>query len=164
MTRSSPDHQAPSKRPLRKRISPVTLAGTRRGEGYTAWVTVPIEGAGETWSVSATQGRSRGECGIYANDGLTQLAVTIDRDAGSGTLAWFGKVGNTHNETFPVPPGLIGELTLVDDQGVIAVLVGGRRLATVTDPTLRAPSRAGVATHGDTASCDFDDVTVTTAP
>jgi hypothetical protein len=134
------------------------------GEGYTAWVTVPIEGAGETWSVSATQGRSRGACGVYANDGLTQLAVTVDRDAGTGTLGWFSKVGNTHNETFPVPPGLVGELTLVHDQGVVAVLMGGRRLATVTDPTLRAPTRIGVATHGDTASCDYDDVTVATAP
>ena len=68
------------------------------------------------------------------------------------------------NETFPLPPGLVGELTLVHDQGVVAVLLGGRRLATVSDPTLRAPTQAGLATHGDTASCDYDDVTVTTAP
>ncbi len=134
------------------------------GAGYTAWQSAATSGAGATWAVTATQGRSRGECGLYVTDGTTQVTVTLDRDAASGTLAWFSKVGNTHNEPFTIPLGTSGELSLVDDSGVMAVLLGGRRVATVIDPGLRAPTGVGVATHGDAASCDFDDITLTTAP
>jgi len=134
------------------------------GEGYTSWVTVPVTGAGDTWSVVANQGRSRGECGVYAGDGSTQLTVTVDRDTGTGTMGWFSTFGSTHSESFPVPPGSSGDLALVDDKGVIAVLMGGRRLATVSDPVLKPPTSVGLATRGDSASCDFDDITVTTAP
>jgi mRNA-degrading endonuclease toxin of MazEF toxin-antitoxin module len=73
-------------------------------------------------------------------------------------------VGKTHNEPFTIPVGTAGELSLVDDGGVLAVLIGGRRVATVVDPVLRPPTAIGVATHGDAASCDFDDITLTTAP
>ena len=134
------------------------------GVGYTAWQSTPTSGAGATWAVSTTQGRSRGECGLYVTDGSTQVTVTLDRDAASGTLAWFSQVGNTHNEPFTIPVGTAGELSLVDDGGVLAVLLGGRRVATVVDPALRPPTGVGVATHGDAASCDFDDITLTTAP
>ena len=82
---------------------------------------------------ATTQGRSRGECGLYVTDGATQVTVTLDRDAASGTLAWFSQVGNTHNEPFTIPVGAAGELSLVDDGGVLAVLLGGRRVATVVD-------------------------------
>ncbi len=37
-------------------------------------------------------------------------------------------------------------------------------VATVVDPALRPPTGVGVATHGDAASCDFDDITLTTTP
>ena len=124
----------------------------------------PTSGAGATWAVSTTQGRSRGACGLYVTDGATQVTVTLDRDAATGTLAWFNQVGNTHNEPFTIPVGTAGELSLVDDGGVLAVLLGGRRVATVVDPVLRPPTGVGVATHGDAASCDFDDITLTTAP
>ncbi len=134
------------------------------GDGYTAWMTVPVTAAGDTWAVAVTQGRARGECGLYAGDGSTQLSVTVDRDAGTGTMGWFSKFGSTHTETFSVPVGSSGALSLVDDNGVVAVLMGGRRLATVVDPVLRAPASVGVATRGDSASCDYDDITVTTAP
>ncbi len=134
------------------------------GDGYTTWVSVPVSGTGDTWAVTATQGRARGGCGLYATDSVTQVTVTVDRDAGTGTLGWFSKFGNTHNETFTLPAGATGDLSLVDDRGVIAVLLGGRRLATVADAGLRPPTAVGVATHGDTASCDFDDITATTGP
>ena len=134
------------------------------GVGYTAWQSTPTSGAGATWAVSTTQGRSRGQCGLYVTDGTTQVTVTLDRDAASGTLAWFSQVGNTHNEPFTIPVGTAGELSLVDDGGVVAVLLGGRRVATVVDPVLRPPTGVGVATHGDAASCDFDDITLTTTP
>jgi hypothetical protein len=134
------------------------------GVGYTAWQSAATSGAGSTWAVSATQGRSRGECGLYVTDGTSQVTVTLDRDAASGTLAWFSQVDNTHNEPFAIPVGASGELSLVDDGGVMAVLLGGRRVATVVDPVLRAPSGVGAATHGDAASCDFDDITLTTTP
>ncbi len=101
---------------------------------------LPTSGAGATWAVGGTQGRTRGECGLYVTDGTTQVTVTLDRDAGSGTLGWFSKLGNTHNEPFTVPAGPASELALVDDQGVIAVLLGGRRVATVVDPVLRPPT------------------------
>jgi hypothetical protein len=134
------------------------------GVGYTAWQSTATSGAGATWAVSTTQGRIRGQCGLYVTDGGTQVTVTLDRDAASGTLAWFSRVGNTHNEPFTIPVGASGELSLVDDRGVLAVLLGGRRLATVADPVLRPPTGIGVATHGDAASCDFDDISLTTAP
>ena len=134
------------------------------GDGYTTWVSVPVSGTGDTWAVTATQGRARGGCGLYATDSVTQVTVTVDRNAGTGTLGWFSKFGNTHNETFTLPAGATGDLSLVDDRGVIAVLLGGRRLATVADAGLRPPTAVGVATHGDTASCDFDDITATTGP
>ena len=134
------------------------------GEGYTAWVTVPVTVGGDTWSVAATQGRARGQCGLYAGDGATQLTLTVDRDAGTGVLAWFNRVGNTHNETFSVPVGSGGELSLVDDGGVLAVVLGGRRVATVADPSIGAPTAIGVATHGDVATCDYDDIVVATTP
>ena len=134
------------------------------GEGYTTWVTAPVTVGGDTWSVTATQGRARGQCGLYAGDGATQVTVTVDRDAGTGSLSWFNRVGNTHNEPFSLPVGSGGVLSLVDDAGVLAVLLGGRRLATVSDPSLAAPTAVGLATHGDAASCDFDDLTVATAP
>jgi WD40 repeat protein len=133
------------------------------GAGYTAWQSTATSGAGDTWAVSTTQGRNRGECGLYVTDGAAQVTVTLDRDAASGILAWFSKVGNTHNEPFTIPVGTAGELSLVDDGGVLAVLIGGRRVATVVDPVLRPPTGIGVATHGDAASCDFDDITLTTA-
>ena len=106
------------------------------GVGYTAWQSTATSGAGATWAVSATQGRSRGQCGLYVTDGTSQVTVTLDRDAASGTLAWFSQVGNTHNEPFTIPVGAAGELSLVDDGGVLAVLLGGRRVATVVDPAL----------------------------
>ncbi len=134
------------------------------GAGYTAWQSAPATGAGDTWAVTVTQGRSRGECGLYLTDGTTQLTVTLDRDTAAGTIAWFSQVGNTHNEPFTVPLGASGELTVVDDRGVLAVLLGGRRIATVVDPAVRPPTSVGVATHGDAASCDYDDITLTTAP
>ncbi len=134
------------------------------GDGYTAWQSAATSGAGATWAVSATQGRSRGGCGLYVTDGASEVTVTLDRDAASGTLAWFDNGGSTHNEPFTIPVGVSGELSLVDDGGVMAVLLGGRRLATVVDPVLGAPTGVGVATHGDVASCDFDDLTLTTAP
>jgi WD40 repeat protein len=134
------------------------------GTGYTAWQSTATSGAGSTWAVRTTQGRSRGQCGLYVTDGATQVTVTLDRDAAGGTLAWFNQVGNTHNEPFTIPVGAAGELSLVDDGGVVAVLLGGRRVATVVDPVLRPPTSIGVATHGDAASCDFDDIALTTAP
>jgi hypothetical protein len=140
------------------------MEGNGVGVGYTAWQSTATSGAGATWAVSTTQGRNRGECGLYVTDGAAQVTVTLDRDTASGTLAWFNKVGNTHNERFTIPVGTAGGLSLVDDGGVLAVLIGGRRVATVVDPVLRPPTGIGVATHGDAASCDFDDITLTTAP
>ncbi|HET6939757.1 MAG TPA: WD40 repeat domain-containing protein, partial [Nocardioides sp.] len=134
------------------------------GDGYTAKQFVPASGAGDTWAVVADQGRTRGQCGLYAADGSSQVAVTLDRDAGTGTMTWFSLVGSTHEEPFSVPAGLAEDLALVDDHGVVAVLVGGRRVVTVDDPVLKPPTTVGVATHGDTASCDYDDLTLTTAP
>jgi hypothetical protein len=134
------------------------------GDGYTAKQFVPVSGAASTWAVVADQGRSRGQCGLYTSDGTNQLAVTMDRDAGTGSMTWFSLVGSTHTEQFSVPAGLAEDLTLVDDHGVLAVSVGGRRVATVDDPVLKPPSAIGVATHGDSASCDYDDLTLTTAP
>ena len=60
--------------------------------------------------------------------------------------------------------GPAGDVAVVDDQGVVVVLVGGRRVATVVDPVLKPPTSVGVATHGDAASCDYDDLTLTTSP
>ncbi len=134
------------------------------GEGYTATQFVPVSGAGSTWAVRADQGRSKGQCGLYTSDGTNQLAVTLDRDAGTGSMTWFSLIGSTHTEQFSAPAGLAEDLTLVDDHGVLAVSVGGRRVATVDDPVLKAPTTLGVATHGDSASCDYDDLTLTTAP
>ena len=48
------------------------------GPDYTAWQTAPVSGAGATWSVRITPGRTRGACGLYAGDGATQLVVTLD--------------------------------------------------------------------------------------
>jgi Novel STAND NTPase 1/TIR domain len=134
------------------------------GPAYTAWTTAAVSGAGETWAVSATPGRARGSCGVTATDGATQVVVTVDHDAGTGLIGWFNRVGNTHNEPFPVPVGATGELSLVGDHGVLAVLLGGRRVATVTDSSVKPPTSAGLATYGDSASCDADDFSVTTAP
>jgi hypothetical protein len=134
------------------------------GEDYTAEQFVPASGAGDAWAVVADQGRSRGRCGLYTSDGTTQLTVTVNRDAGTGTMTWFSLVGSTHTEDFTVPAGLAGDLALVDDHGVLTVVVGGRRVSTVDDPAVESPTAVGVATHGDTASCDYDDLTLTTAP
>ncbi|QIG44294.1 TIR domain-containing protein [Nocardioides anomalus] len=134
------------------------------GPDYTAWRTAPVSGAGATWSVRVTPGRTRGACGLYAGDGATQLVVTLDRDSGEGRAEWFSGSGSTHVLPFTAPPGSAGPLALVDDQGVIAVLLGGRRVATTVDPVLRPPTTIGIATRGDTASCDVDDITLTTAP
>jgi hypothetical protein len=134
------------------------------GEDYTAWISAAVTGAGDPWAVSVTPGRTRGACGLYVSDGTTQLAVTLDRDSGSGLVGWFSRLGNTHNEPFTVPATTAGDLELIGDRGVLAVLVGGRRVATVSDASVRPPTTAGVATYGDTASCDVDDITVTTAP
>ncbi len=90
--------------------------------------------------------------------------VTVDRAAGTGTMGWFSQFGSTHSEPFEVPPGSSGNLGLVDDQGVLAVQIGGRRVATVVDPVLEAPTLIGVAARGDSASCEYDDITLTTAP
>jgi hypothetical protein len=134
------------------------------GDDYTARQFVPVSGAAGTWAVVADQGRSRGQCGLYTSDGTNQLAVTLDRDAGTGSMTWFSLIGSTHTEQFSVPAGLAEDLTLVDDHGVLAVSVGGRRVATVDDPVLKPPTAIGVATHGDSASCDYDDLTLSTAP
>lgn len=134
---------------------------TGAGAGYTAWRTVAVAGRGPVWGVEVTQNVSTGECGLYVGDGRTQLAVTVDRTTGTGTMGWFSSFGSTHSETFTVPPGSSGPLALVDDQGVLAVQIGGRRVATVVDPTLGAPTLAGVAVRGDSASCAYDDLTVT---
>lgn len=134
------------------------------GAGYTGWLTAPVQGVQRAWEVSATQGDSQGACGIYASDGSTQLTVTVDRTAGTGTLAWFTRTAQDHDEPFTVPPGLTGELSLVDDHGILAVLVGGRRVATVTDPAVGPLTLVGLATQGDRASCAYDDLTVTTGP
>jgi hypothetical protein len=134
------------------------------GVGYTARMSTPVTGAGDTWALDTSQGRSRGQCGLYLTDGTTELTVTLDRDAGTGTLAWFNRLGNTHNEPFTLPAGASADLSVVDDHGVVAVLLGGRRVATVADPGLRPPSAVGMATHGDPASCDYDDLTLSTAP
>jgi hypothetical protein len=133
------------------------------GESYTAWVSTAVRRGGQTWEVSTTQGSSQGACGVYVTDGSSQLTATVD-DSGAGTLAWFSQSGNTHNEPFAVPPELTGELAMIDDHGVIAVLVAGRRVATVVDPSLGPPTAVGFASHGDRASCDYDDIAVTTAP
>ncbi|HRI98972.1 MAG TPA: WD40 repeat domain-containing protein, partial [Nocardioides sp.] len=69
----------------------IDVAGV--GEAYTTWVSAPVAGTGDTWAVTATQARARGECGLYASDGKTQVTATVDRDAGTGTLAWFGTFG-----------------------------------------------------------------------
>jgi hypothetical protein len=134
------------------------------GESYTAWVSTAVRATGGAWEVSTTQGSSQGACGIYVTDGSSQLTATVDHDSGAGTLAWFSRSGNTHNEPFTVPRELAGELSLVDDHGVVAVVVAGRRVATVIDPSLGSPTAAGFASHGDRASCDYGDITVTTAP
>jgi WD40 repeat protein len=134
------------------------------GNDYTAKQFVSASGAGDTWAVVANQGRARGQCGLYASDGSTQVAVTLDRDSGTGAMTWFTLVGSTHTEPFSAPAGLADDLALVDDHGVVAVLVGGRRVATVADPALKPPTAIGVTTHGDAASCDYDDLTLTTAP
>lgn len=134
------------------------------GEGYTARQSVPTSGAGATWAVVADQGRNRGQCGLYTSDGTTQLSVTVDRDAGTGTMGWSSLLGSTHTEQFTVPSGLASDVAVVDDHGVVVVLVGGRRVATVVDPVLKPPTAVGVATHGDSASCDYDDLALTTAP
>jgi hypothetical protein len=134
------------------------------GDDYTAKQLVSAPGAGGTWAVMADQGRARGQCGLYASDGSTQVAVTLDSDSGTGAMTWFTLVGSTHTEPFSAPAGLADDLALVDDHGVVAVLVGGRRVATVADPALKPPTAIGVTTHGDAASCDYDDLTLTTAP
>ena len=92
-----------------------------------------------------------------------QVVASVDRAGATGRLSWFGRLGLADRLDFPLPEGSAGDLALVGDRGVLAVLVGGRRVATVTDPNLGAPTSAGVAVVGDTAGCDFDDVTVTTA-
>ena len=124
---------------------------------------MPVGGAGETWAVTVTPGRSRGGCGVTVGDGAIQLVVTLDRETGTGQLGWFSKLGNTHTQTFTLPPDTSGEVTLAGDHGVIAVLLGGRRVTTVSDPTYKIPTSAGFATYGDQASCDADDITVTTS-
>lgn len=134
------------------------------GAGYTARQSVPTSGAGATWAVVADQGRNRGQCGLYTSDGNTQFSVTLDRAAGTGTMSWSSLLGSTHTEEFSVPEGLASDVAVVDDHGVVVVLVGGRRVATVVDPVLRPPTAVGFATHGDSASCDYDDLTLTTAP
>ena len=134
------------------------------GEGYTARQSVPTSGAGASWAVVADQGRNRGQCGLYTSDGTIQLSVTLDRAAGTGTMGWSTVLGSTHAEQFAVPAGLASDVAVVDDQGVVVVLVGGRRVATVVDPVLKPPTSVGVATHGDAASCDYDDLTLTTSP
>jgi hypothetical protein len=134
------------------------------GAGYTAWTTAAVTGVGDNWAVSATPGKTRGSCGVIASDGATQLVVTVDREAATGLIGWFNRVGSTHNEPFPIPAGATGDLTLVGDHGVLAVLMGGRRVATVSDSGFRPPTSAGLATYGDSASCDSDEFTVTTAP
>jgi WD40 repeat protein len=134
------------------------------GEDYTAKQFVPASGAGDAWAVVSTQGRTRGQCGLYASDGNTQVTVAVDRDAGTGTMDWFSLLGTTHTEQFTVPAGLAQDLALVDDHGVLAVLVGGRRVSIVEDPVLKPPTEVGVATHGAAATCDYDDLALTTAP
>ena len=44
------------------------------------------------------------------------------------------------------------------------MLLGGRRVATVVDPSIGAPTAIGVATRGDGATCEYDDIIVATAP
>ena len=134
------------------------------GADATQARTVPVTGAGDLWAVSATAGRSRGGCGVLVSDGSTKLAATVDQETATGVLGWSNPLGGTHSEPFTLPPGAVGDLALVDDHGILAVLVGGRRVATVTDELLRPPTMVGIATHGDSASCDFDDLTLTTAP
>lgn len=134
------------------------------GSGYTAWSTVAVSGLGETWAVTATPGRSRGACGVTVGDGAIQLTVTLDREAGTGQLSWLSRVGNTHTQEFTLPPDPSGELTLAGDHGVIAVLLGGRRVTTVSDSSYKIPTSAGFVTYGDQASCDVDDISVTTTP
>jgi hypothetical protein len=123
-----------------------------------------VSGVGETWAVTVTPGRSRGGCGITVGDGATQLTVALDHDAGTGQLSWFSAVGNVHTQNFTLPPSSSGELSLADDHGVISVLLAGRQVTTVSDATYKPPTSAGIVTYGDEASCDVEDVTVTTSP
>ena len=52
--------------------------------------------------------------------------MALDREAGTGQLSWFGRVGITHTHHFTLPPDTSGELTLAGDGGVIASCsVGG---------------------------------------
>ena len=75
------------------------------GPAFTAWTTSAVGDLGGNWSVSATPGRSRGSCGVTATDGASQVAVTLERDAGTGLIGWFNRVGNTHNQPFQIPAG-----------------------------------------------------------
>jgi WD40 repeat protein len=138
----------------------VELSGA--GADFTVWSTVPVTGAADAWAVVATPiGGTGGDCGVTVTDGTDQVAVSVDRGGGTGRISWFTRLGLSSSLDFPVPPEADGDLALVGDRGVLAVLVGGRRVATVSDPNLGVPAAAGVAVVGDTATCDFDDVTVT---
>ena len=70
--------------------------------------------------------------------------MTLDRETGTGQLGWFSQLGITHTQTFTLPPDTSGELTLAGDRGVIAVLLGGRRVTTVSDATLQDPHQRRV--------------------
>ena len=101
---------------------------------------------------------------MTVGDGAIQLTVALDREAGTGQLGWFSRVGSTHTQEFTLPPDTSGELTLAGDHGVIAVLLNGRRVTTVSDPTYKVPTNAGFVTYGDQASCDVDDISVSSTP
>ena len=110
------------------------------GEGYTAWRhRAGVRGRRDLVG-PGHPGRSSGGCGVTASDGSTQLAATVDRDAGTGDIGWFTRLGITAQLDFTVPVGASGDLTLVDDHGVLAVLIGGRRVATVGDTLIGTPT------------------------
>ena len=133
------------------------------GAGYTAWQSTPTSGAGDTWAVSTTQGRAAASAASTSPTAPPRSPSpwTATRAAGR----WRGSARSatpttSRSRSRSEPQASCPWSTTAACWRCSSAADGSRPWR----PGLRPPTGVGVATHGDAASCDFDDITLTTAP
>ena len=130
------------------------------GPGFTVWEPVSIPAVGRHWSVSTTTLTDAGSCGLMVGDGSTSLAAVLDRTTGEGIVRWFAEQPLA-SVPFSTSPGESqGSLSVTMNDGDLSVSVDGVAVTRIRDKVLGTPAVAGLATHGDEQTCDFDDFTV----
>lgn len=144
------------------------MSVTGAGVDYRTWQPVrldfPADAAQVAVRISPVSGV--GGCGLTLGDGAHQVVLNVAAD-GQGSLTWYATSGSTATNAGQLAfsaaaTSTARDVALVDDSGMLTVLVGGEEVAQARDDSLQRPVEAGVATFGDTVSCDFDDLVVRT--